>query len=563
MATTVYSLGAGSTFNQSEALAGRLCIIVASSYDPGEHPTIDASDTTNFKGSGFVKVVNNTLTLVVDNIPWYFDINGIGIGANSNGYKLYLGVVDTTGITVHGNYIEGIHANPQTRSGANSIIIDNLNPLDQFAIQALQSILNKVQNPTDLSDSDVNRYCQAAYQWASNMMINAANLRNDITDNYTQSQGTATVSSLDSNIEKLLNNLIIELASTNKAHTDEEGVWSKVGQTSVNGYYNDTTAQTLPKTGGGTCSSIADAEADGWSWKASHYSERQENTIVGFQNLINATNLSTLNKAVDTTQGSEKLKIGGNVAVSGGVAVSNASGSNLNVKTANNENVSIKGGDTYNNNGTSISDVIKVAVVAGGGGGSTGGTVDVNSMPNLTISTMPLLGGTFSIGSSGLGNSASNPLYISGSTTINKASIPTIQAGDTYTIQEVAVFKYDALGTSLYKVGMDALGVPVLSGVSSFPATPDRGHYYKLNTNAPIGTVDITLPAVINQNASVVGIIIYHFECSANASFSVTSTSPIKFRGSNPGSTLAAGTYEVDCLDNGSYWIVGVTVIVS
>lgn len=415
MATTVYSLGAGSTFNQSEALAGRLCIIVASSYDPGEHPTIDASDTTNFKGSGFVKVVNNTLTLVVDNIPWYFDINGIGIGANSNGYKLYLGVVDTTGITVHGNYIEGIHANPQTRSGANSIIIDNLNPLDQFAIQALQSILNKVQNPTDLSDSDVNRYCQAAYQWASNMMVNAANLRNDITDNYTQSQGTATVSSLDSNIEKLLNNLIIELASTNKAHTDEEGVWSKVGQTSVNGYYNDTTAQTLPKTGGGTCSSIADAEADGWSWKASHYSERQENTIVGFQNLINATNLSTLNKAVDTTQGSEKLKIGGNVAVSGGVAVSNASGSNLNVKTANNENVSIKGGDTYNNNGTSISDVIKVAVVAGGGGGgSTGGTVNVNSMPSLTISDLPLIGGMINIGASGLGSSPTNPLHISG-----------------------------------------------------------------------------------------------------------------------------------------------------
>ena len=67
MATTVYSLGAGSTFNKSEALAGRLCIIVTSSYDPGEHPTIDASDTANFKGSGFVKVVNNTLTLVVDN----------------------------------------------------------------------------------------------------------------------------------------------------------------------------------------------------------------------------------------------------------------------------------------------------------------------------------------------------------------------------------------------------------------------------------------------------------------------------------------------------------------
>lgn len=391
MATTTYSLGAGSTFNQSEALAGRLCIIVASSYDPGEHPTIDASDTTNFKGSGFVKVVNNTLTLVVDNIPWYFDINGIGIGANSNGYKLYLGVVDTTGITVHGNYIEGIHANPQTRSGANSIIIDNLNPLDQFAIQALQSILNKVQNPTDLSDSDVNRYCQAAYQWASNMMVNAANLRNDITDNYTQSQGTATVSSLDSNIEKLLNNLIIELASTNKAHTDEEGVWSKVGQTSVNGYYNDTTAQTLPKTGGGTCSSIADAEADGWSWKASHYSERQENTIVGFQNLINATNLSTLNKAVDTTQGSEKLKVGGSIV--------------------------IKGGDTYSpgGGGTDIPNVVKVAVVAGGGGGgSTGGTVDVNSMPSLTISDLPLIGGMVNIGASGLGSSPTNPLHISG-----------------------------------------------------------------------------------------------------------------------------------------------------
>lgn len=56
--------------------------------------------------------------------------------------------------------------------------------------------------------------------------------------------------------------------------------WSKDGETNVFGAYTDAVAQTLPKTGGGTCADIADAKNDGWSWNPAVFADKKEFVIV-------------------------------------------------------------------------------------------------------------------------------------------------------------------------------------------------------------------------------------------------------------------------------------------
>jgi hypothetical protein len=121
-------------------------------------------------------------------------------------------------------------------------------------------MMNKIPDPSVLSNAEMDLYCKAAYLWASNMMKNAANARATIfNDEGAPVEGEATISSLDNNTERLLNNLIQELARNDKPSTS--GTWTK-GDSSEPGAYTDAAAQTLPKEEG-TYGNIAEAEADG------------------------------------------------------------------------------------------------------------------------------------------------------------------------------------------------------------------------------------------------------------------------------------------------------------
>ena len=223
----------------------------------------------------------------------------------------------------------------------------------------------------------------------------------------------------------------------------------------------------------------------------------------------------------------------------------------LKIKNATNTQLVVKGNANYPTTGTpDFTDVLNVNIVAGGGGG--GGNVDVDTMPALT--------GTISIGNGGLGSSSS-PLYMS----MNKDAATEMTATDR--ISHIAAFCFDNYGKSLVRVEVGRLGVPILTEISAFPtaANVGKGCYYRYSSsfgeNGALSSVAINLPTVSSPTSGVVNIVIFNFKCSS-ATFSVTSSSTVRFRGSNPGSSLAAGIYEIDCVDNGMYWTVGVTAIV-
>ena len=99
------------------------------------------------------------------------------------------------------------------------IIIDSLNARDEFAVQALKQLLDKVPNPTAVSDSEMSYYCDAAYQWAAHMMEASANARGSFNQQSSSTEMTTTradvaESSLSTNTEKLLNNIVSALEKT-------------------------------------------------------------------------------------------------------------------------------------------------------------------------------------------------------------------------------------------------------------------------------------------------------------------------------------------------------------
>lgn len=114
---------------------------------------------------------------------------------------------------------------------------------------------------------------------------------------------------------------------------------------------------------------------------------------------------------------------------------------------------------------------------------------------------------------------------------------------------------------------------------NQFPATADTkpGYYYKLSGSgsvAVLNTVIINLPSLTIADGKPLKTIMFNFSCIAlviggTVPFSVNidgvaaTSSTLKFRGSNPGSAIDPGTYEVDCVHNGYYWLMGLTKIVS
>lgn len=594
---TTYTIG---NFDYNKALGGALCIIVKSNY---ANPTIPDTDTDNFKGAGIVRKDNpNRLVMIVQGVSFYFKDDGVNV--DGSGFNLKLATISAP--TAVGPAVEDIIVDRVTRStngtishdpddAPSSVVVADLNPRDEFAIQALQSMMSKIPDPSILSNAEMDLYCKAAYLWASNMMKNAANARaTEFTDQGAPATGEATISSLDNNTERLLNNLIEELKKNDVAL----GTWAKTGQTSVKGEHTDAWVSTHPL-GGTTYQTVALAEAAGWAWTLEQYSERidvQSMPVLSGTINIGASGLGRdashpINDLVhigDSTNGKgetygypfyisgrsgtnhDTINVASTAAVSGAVTVSNTSGSNLNIKSASGESVTIKGNSTYSD----MNDVLRVNVVAGGGGGGSNDTVHIGSSTNGRgeSSSYPFVvkgGDTYTpTGGTAINDVVKVAIVAGGgSSTIDKSSVPTVQPSLTYTLEHVLVFQYDTYSTSLRKVALGDLGVPVLQTISNgnFPSYSDikKGYYYKFITTNPT-VVDIDLPAAAVPNGDIVNIVIFSFTLSATANFSVTAqnNNDIWYRESNPGATLAAGTYEIDCLADGNRWIIGVTKLV-
>lgn len=180
----------------------------------------------NLIGTGIPKMKSSdTIVMIVDGEKYTFDNNGNPIDSKtkSKGYKLNMAAslveANTTGTVgaTSAAYTRRVSAETgdvtYTPSGildkTYEITIDNLNARDQFALQALHTIMEKIPNPDELSKDEITHYCEASYLWASYMMVESSKARAVIEDADTSDNTkTETVGYLESNTEKLLNNIV-------------------------------------------------------------------------------------------------------------------------------------------------------------------------------------------------------------------------------------------------------------------------------------------------------------------------------------------------------------------
>ena len=239
MAKITYKLKA---FDPVEAERGKLCVMVKNAVtDIITNIDNKGVANPNYVGAGICrKGGRDTYMLIISNVTYQFNEEGRGITTQSDGYKLMMGEANVS-IVTSGNASSSSSTTTTTRSTDGSIdtkvdyskgsdvMIDSLNARDEFAVHALRELLKHISDPSVLSDSEMNFYCNTAYRWAANMMEASANARGFFTQTSdggsgsTESGGTRVnvdESSLSSNIEKLLNNVVAALERTKYTETD-------------------------------------------------------------------------------------------------------------------------------------------------------------------------------------------------------------------------------------------------------------------------------------------------------------------------------------------------------
>ena len=234
-------------FNKEDVARGLLCVIVTSTFTGTEIYNIntDGSQNNDFIGVGICRSIHfDGFAIMINNTTYEFSNEGIGIEKTvSDGYVIKLGTVINT-LSTAGNAVKsnsttvtevtsrGSAEGTSTSTYYNTpstVVIDSLNARDEFAINALRELLKNVEKPEALSDNEMNYYCNAAYQWAANMMSASAAARGTYDDKTTSttdtSEASVTTSELSSNTEKLLNNIVVALQRTDEKtiNTTESG----------------------------------------------------------------------------------------------------------------------------------------------------------------------------------------------------------------------------------------------------------------------------------------------------------------------------------------------------
>ena len=237
-----------SKFNHDEVKLGALCAVVASIINPNSYDEIkvkinngldvcleakgithslipggndaEADLVLDYKGKGICRTVKSgNLCITIKSVDYVFNNYGLGVSSNALGYKLLMLTLDETSNeeasaipwsgygTTRGVIVED---GTESSTEKDDINIVGMSARDEFANQALRGILSRIEDPFSLSDNEISYYCEAAYKWASVMMLVAANSR-DKEDTSTQGTTAAEITSLDSNIERLLNNILVAI----------------------------------------------------------------------------------------------------------------------------------------------------------------------------------------------------------------------------------------------------------------------------------------------------------------------------------------------------------------
>lgn len=377
-----------SAFDKAAAASGKLCVVVPNDYDIELNPVINSmtegtvgapwTPNPDFIGAGICKFKGpSTFFITIDSITYSFNDRGNPISINALPYKIVMGEAQIT-LSEVGNTANSTSSSIITRNSdgdsvetdyaqSSELNVGGLNARDQFAVQAMRAMMSNIRDASALSDTDINYYCNAAYRWAANMMVASASARAAETiDNRPAGQDIDTrmedidSASLESDTDRLLNNIALALQRTDYEQSSTNGTWKKPGKESIVGPNTDAFVaehtNAFSDTEPPNITTAADAYSAGWMWYPIYeYSER----------IINPTIDSFLSAYVAHTpenQQDTKTKVGLDDLIN---AIKGISG-------------------------------------GGGGGGSSSGQVTVTSMPAVDV------------GATGLGRDNDHPIYISG-----------------------------------------------------------------------------------------------------------------------------------------------------
>lgn len=221
-----------------EITEGVLCVIAPPGLKANDEVYIGGNGTGIGAGIAVKKMGNFICT--VNGIEYQFTIKGAPSNTAAKNYWLYLATATKVPLTI-GSVAGSIGKKVITRKAGGqadtevslldkmSVSVDNLNARDQFALKILQGFMEHIDNPAALGPNEISYYCDSAYTWASYLMANAANSRAmvEVEEGASASESPISPEDLISNTEKLLNNLVVEIAKTNVADEEDETVISK------------------------------------------------------------------------------------------------------------------------------------------------------------------------------------------------------------------------------------------------------------------------------------------------------------------------------------------------
>ena len=201
-------------FNLDDALAGTLV-----GFRQGDGTAdYDLSKTGRLSlGPGYenFNVNINGIKLIVDkdgNVlatnPYYADWSPVTTGEGEQAETTYkqLQMVTTemgTESAVGGQATRTRGNTGQSTTG--KVTITSMEPRDQFAVRAMQTMIGKLDHPEALDDASMLMYAYASYKWAQAMVLAMADSRNtDGSEGSTPSGGSVSPGDLQTNTEKLL-----------------------------------------------------------------------------------------------------------------------------------------------------------------------------------------------------------------------------------------------------------------------------------------------------------------------------------------------------------------------
>lgn len=233
MEYTTYTL---KPFNANLAQNGHLCVVTTNDF------TGDAisSDSKEFIKSCIpTKSAPSEFTTPINGTSVTFNYNGKSI---NSGYRYLIFLASTNKEIQHyGNAIKrtkkvttirtenGVETKIEDykpskgETGAEkNVLVSALNARDNFAIQALHCIMKLIPDLKDIGDDERDFYCKLAYQWAASMMDNAAQARATFVDQTTSTEQSTDITELETNSDKLLNNILYAMERVQQISVDKE-----------------------------------------------------------------------------------------------------------------------------------------------------------------------------------------------------------------------------------------------------------------------------------------------------------------------------------------------------